>query len=266
MKQKLLFALVCLILLNSPNAQSQNGESSQTSLRPVQLTFVYPLGTNGVESGKITNNFSFNIFAGHNGGLNGAEIGGFSNTLKHTMTGFQLAGFSNVVLGEVSGCQISGFSNFGKQNVKGCQIAGFSNVTGDSSKVSQFSGFSNVINGSNTGIQISGFSNVTSDDYEGAQISGFSNVSRGNHRGCQIAGFSNVVTGNLEGLQLSGFVNVAGKLNGAQIGFINVCDSVESGIPFGFISIVNKGYKALDLHYDESHFFNIGVHTGVGQF
>lgn len=266
MKQKILFFIVLNLILSNFLSSGQNADSSFSKTCPMQLTFIYPLGTNGTSSGKITNNFSFNLFAGHNGGVYGMEIGGFSNNIRHSMSGLQLAGFSNVVLEEMLGCQISGFSNYARKTAKGCQISGFSNVAGDSSLVSQIAGFTNLINGTNKGMLIAGFSNLVTGNSEGIQISGFSNITRGDFSGCQISGFSGVVNGNMNGLQISGFANTAKKLNGTQIAFINICDTVEKGFPFGFVNIVKNGYRGFDIRYDESNFLTTAFHTGINSF
>ena len=267
-------------MCNSMSVFAQTIDSTKT--RPFQISFIYPMGSDGVYSKNYTHNVSFNIFAGYNDGLSGIEIGGFANTLRHDMKGVQIAGFSNVVLGETNGCQISGFSNYSNKLTKGVQISGFSNVINDSAKVSQIAGFSNVINGTGTGIQIAGFSNTCSQNTEGVQLAGFSNLStnslqglqiagfsnviHGRNTGCQIAGFSNVCKDTLEGVQISGMVNIAENLHGAQIGFINICDTVEAGIPIGFLSIVKKGYQAFELNEDESLFTNVSFVTGVPHF
>lgn len=324
------FLLTCtiLVLCNSMSVFAQTIDSTKS--RPFQISFIYPMGSDGVYSKDYTHTVSFNIFAGYSDGLSGVEIGGFANTLRHDMKGVQIAGFSNVVLGETNGCQISGFSNYSNKLTKGVQISGFSNVINDSAKVSQIAGFSNVIHGTGTGIQIAGFSNTCSQNTEGVQLAGFSNVIHGRINGCQIAGFSNVATDSaisiqiagfsnvvkgktkgaqiagfsnlstnslqgiqiagfsnvihgrntgcqiagfsnvckdtLVGLQISGMVNIADNLHGAQISFINICDTVEAGIPIGFLCIVKKGYQAFELNEDESLFTNVSFVTGVPQF
>jgi hypothetical protein len=277
----------------------QESDSSPAMLhRPFQISFVTPMGTNGMESGKYTNNFSFNILAGYAGGVDGFELGGFSNFISHDVTGMEIAGFCNTVMGQVKGGQISGFSNVCRKSMKGIQIAGFSNVIIDSAQVCQVSGFSNVVKGKTKGAQVTGFSNYSNGDSEVAQIAGFSNVTNGSVKGTQVAGFmnyahtdskdiqiagfsnttkgnligaqvsgfSNVVTGDITGVQVSGFFNYAKRVKGSQISFINVCDTIENGVAIGFLSIVKKGYRALEIGADETLYAQMSFKMGTEKF
>jgi len=67
-------------------------------------------------------------------------------------------------------------------------------------------------------------------------------------------------------IDIGGFVNIARKINGVQIGFINYSDTVEKGIPIGFLSIVKKGYHAFEIGTDETMHLNGSFKTGVNQF
>ena len=251
-------------------------------IRPFQITFISPMGTNGMEAGKITNRVSVNILAGYAGGLDGVEFGGFSNVINGEVKGAQFAGFTNVVNGGTEGAQFSGFTNIVRKdftggqfsgfanvvtgNVNGIQSAGFANVTRGDLKTAQISGFANVVNGKTDGVQIAGFTNVARKDLTGVQHSGFANVAGNNAKAIQIAGFSNTAKDTLTGFQLSGFVNVANHVKGSQIGFINICDTIEKGIPFGFISIVKKGYHKFEIGAGESFYAHASVKLGVSRF
>lgn len=85
-KNGILGAIVAGFLLSgSLNLNAQ--EIEDTKVRPVQLTFVYPLGTNWTESGEITSNLSYNMLIGYNGGLKGIEFSGFGSVLNGDMSG-----------------------------------------------------------------------------------------------------------------------------------------------------------------------------------
>ena len=297
--KKVMTIFVYAAFVSFVHLSAQTADSSGGSLqRPFQFSFVSPMGTNGMESAKCTNNFSFNILAGYAGGLNGFELGGFSNLILHDAKGTQIAGFCNTVLGETRGGQISGFSNVSKKSLVGVQIAGFSNVVVDYADAIQISGFSNVVKGSTRGAQLSGFmnysngdskvaqiagfSNVTRGSVEGAQISGFTNYAdgdskviqiagfanntRGSVEGAQISGFSNVCSRNITGVQISGFLNVAKKVTGSQISFINISDTIENGIALGFLSFVKKGYHTLELGGDETLYGQLSFKMGTEKF
>jgi len=281
-------------LLASGLLSAQASADSCFKTLPFQLSFFPPLSTNGMENVNSTNLFSVNIIAGYAGGLNGIEMGGFANVLKKDMRGVQMAGFTNVTGGKMQGIQMAGFCNINHKEVKGVQMAGFTNIVSDSVEGSQFAGFANITSGtftgwqsagfinlsngnfkgmqdagfaniaqdSATGAQLSGFINVTGKKLQGVQVAGFANVTGGNIDGSQIAGFINTA-GDVTGTQVSGFINVAKKLRGAQIGFINYADTLESGTPFGFLSIVRKGgYRAFELTSNET--FQAGMQFKTG--
>lgn len=261
----LLLAVMLTAFITNCYSQEKTTDSNQI-IRPIQLALITPLGTNGLESDKVTNNFSLNLLAGYSGGLHGCEIAGFANIIKGKVTGLQIAGFSNTNLNAVKGCQITGFANVCNSSATGLQLAGFSNVVKDSIKALQISGFANIANAMPVGGQISGFANVCNGDSKGLQITGFSNVNNGNSKSLQIAGFSNINNGDFTGLQISGFLNRVKKLNGAQIGFINLSDTVEKGIALGFLSIVKKGYRTIEISGNESYYGTVSFKTGTEQF
>lgn len=257
--------LLLAVTVFSYSQEEGQGHISSSVVRPLQISLVSPIGSNGLESWYITNVFSLNIIGGYAGGVQGAEIGGVYNLLKGDMNGFQVAGFVNTGQGSVTGGQISGFCNITSADVKGLQLSGFTNVVTGDVAAAQITGFANVTNGSATGIQIAGFSNYAGSVPSGVQISGFSNVSKSDTKGGQIAGFSNVSNGDLNGIQISGFVNYAKNVKGAQIGFINIADSVK-GVSLGFLSIVKKGYRTFEIGGNESWYATGSFKTGTEQF
>jgi len=169
-------------------------------------------------------------------------------------------GFINWNTGHFSSMQAS-FVNTTGGNFKGFQ-AGFINTTGGDI-IGVQSGFVNTIAGDLKGLQ-TGFINTAAGDTKGLQ-DGFINTTRSFY-GAQI-GFINTAAKGGQGLQM-GFVNASmQKLKGTQIGFINYVDSIEDGIPIGFISIVrNGGYRALEYSFSEFYPFNAGIKLGVERF
>lgn len=152
------------------------------------LSFITPLGTNGLDSHKTINHFSVNLFAGFSGGLEGIELGGFANGLKGDMRGVQVAGFCNNTFGNAEGAEIAGFWNYNHKNLKGIQAAGFVNCA--------------------------------IGDVDGIQASGFANIAVGEMKGVQASGFVNYAS-KLNGLQ-AGFVNFADTVeSGFPVGFLS---------------------------------------------
>jgi hypothetical protein len=215
--------------------------------RLVQVTFISPLGTNGIRCGRYVNMLSLNILGGYAAGLQGFEFGGLVNLEKDYVYGVQFAGIANAVKNQVRGGQFSGVINLAGKDIHGGQFAGFANFSGDSLAGAQVAGFSNFTYGSFMGVQASGFCNIVTGNFRGSQIS-FINISPKEHQGVQI-----------------GFVNFARNLKGSQFGFLNVSDSAK-GIPIGFLSIVRTGYHKVEFYGAESMYANIAFKTGAKHF
>lgn len=139
--------------------------------KAAQFSFIYPVGTAGTKSAAYTNNFSFNIIGGLNGGVNGFELGSVANIDK----------------GDVIGCQISGGCNITLGDSKGLVLSGVTNLTRNKSKGVEFSGVANV-SGSHAGLQLSTV-NFVKDDLSGSQIGVVNYAKKG--KGVQF-GFINV--------------------------------------------------------------------------
>ncbi len=247
----LTFAVLGLAIYQA-GASEVKDQAHEDSLlwRPFQISFITPMGTNGLESGQVTNRLSVNIIAGYAGGLEGIEVGGMINTIHRNAFGAQFAGFANLVGG----------------SIRGVQFAGYANVVLEQMQGGQFAGFSNVSLGTFDGIQASGFANFVNADLKGIQVSGFSGVVNGNTHGAQIGGFANITTGKTDGLQLSSFLNYTKALNGTQIGLFNYTDSIGKGLSIGFLSIVRNGVHQLVVGGNESLYATVSFKTGTRAF
>ncbi|HJX70578.1 MAG TPA: hypothetical protein VJ346_01455 [Bacteroidales bacterium] len=245
------------------SSYSQEDEETFQKRSPFQVTFVTPLGTNGISSPGILNEFSFNVLVGVNGGVDGFEFGGLVNIDNGPVDGAQVSGFGNIVTGRVEAFQLAGFANINDSYTEGFQGAGFINIVDDNADAFQIAGFANIT-GRAEGMQLSGFGNYA-EKTEGLQAAGFMNIS-GKTEGAQVAGFMNVAE-KFEGLQASGFINIADKVEGVQIaGFINICDSID-GIPIAPISIVKKnGYRRFEFWSNETFYINTSFRIGVPKF
>lgn len=259
-----------------------------------QVSFLPFLGTNKKFGGRTKNHVSLNVLAGYNHSLEGIEVAGFANIDRYDVRGVQVAGFSNIVGRETSGFQAAGFVNVNKRKIQGAQLAGFTNIAVDTLYGFQASGFTNIgpytkgvqLSGfvnttwsgskayqltgfvnytkSNAGGQAAGFVNFALKKHTGVQVAGFMNYSH-QAEGVQIAGFTNVASGRLGGVQIAGFVNYAAKMRGVQIAPINICDSVESGVPIGLLNIVRKGMFEAELSIS-SFQYTVRLRTGTARF
>ena len=226
------------------NAQNQELPAKKM---PAQLTFLFPLGTNGLNSHRVVNNFSLNMLAGVSAGVRGLEIGGLGNFTKGHMKGFQAAGLANATLGNVEGLQLAGLVNFNKGHVKGLQTAGLVNT-----------GLGAV-----EGIQLAGLINAPAKNVYGAQVAGLANVNTGHLRGLQL-GLTNVSVKSVTGTQV-GLVNYTRKLNGFQLGLVNIADSVEKGGGMGLITFYRNGYHRFEVEWNETFYLNATFKSGIDQ-
>ena len=120
-KKTLFFILLCLLCPIRLVAQDV------AFYAPFQFSFIYPLGTNGMNAGQYTNGFSLNLLAG----------------ASKNEKSLAFAGLSNIILNDARGVQFAGFSNYIGHEGKGLAFAGLTNVTSDYRGV-QFAGMLNV--------------------------------------------------------------------------------------------------------------------------
>ena len=208
----LTFAVAVSFLGNQMFAQENEVDSTSKS----QITFAYPLGTNGVEAISQSNNFSVNVLYGINGGLTGIEFGGGMNYNK----------------GDVSGCQLAGVVNINTEQTNGAMVAGDVNIS----------------LGQTSGAMISGLYNLTTEDSRGVQISTVNNA-----------------TADYKGFQM-GVFNYAKRLDGVQLGVVNVVGDGDEAIPIGLINVVRNGHYELEVMSGDALRTNLNYKMGVEQF
>lgn len=171
-------AIIIFFATMAVNAYSQN-------TKPIHVSIVQSVGTDGKESKKNDYYFSFNLFTGTVRSIKGLEIGTLYNQNNGDMTGVQSSGILNVAKGNVVGYQNAGITNV-SGNVKGIQHAGISNHS------------KNFI-----GWQTAGIAN-TAHDVVGVQTSGILNTAK-----------------TLKGIQV-GLINIADSVEkGGGIGLLN---------------------------------------------
>ncbi|MDI1322206.1 MAG: hypothetical protein PSV36_05620 [Algoriphagus sp.] len=221
---------------------------SDTTSINFQFSFVPFVGTNGMNSGNVINDYSFNLLGGYSTGTRKLEMAGLFNINRSDMTGVQLAGLFNQVGGKVDGVQLAGLFNSNLDSVNGVQLAGLTNFT----------------TGAVDGVQIAGITNFSPKSVSGVQLAGVLNFSAADLEGSQIAGVLNFTARNVKGSQV-GLVNFANKVDGFQLGLINYSDSI-SGIPVGFLSFVRSGYHPVEISVNEVLPLNLAFRTGKREF
>jgi TATA-box binding protein (TBP) (component of TFIID and TFIIIB) len=257
-----------------------------------QFTFIYPLGTNGIEAPAYENIVSFNALIGISRSEKMFTFGGLANIIRHDATGLQFAGMYNHIGNNGRGILLSGLVNSTNRNYNGLQFSGLMNRAGgnggglqsagliNSTKGnysgSQFSGLMNRIDGNGKGLQFTGLINSTKGDYKGAQyaglmnridengkglqFSGLINSTKGDYKGAQYAGLMNV-SKNISGAQIAGLVNIARKVKGLQFaGLINIADSSDCAV--AVINLIKSGEKGVAITYDETGSMIISFRSG----
>ncbi|MDR2497530.1 MAG: hypothetical protein LBD21_10435 [Tannerellaceae bacterium] len=192
--KRILFTLcACTLIISNLFAQSDEGRFS-----PIQLTLLYPLGTNGAAAYRYGNGLSINLLAG----------------LSRNESALALGGLANIVLNDTKGVQIAGLYNHTGRDARGFVLSGLAAFTG----------------GHHHGVQLSGLANLA-HKVSGLQFAGLINVA---HKvsGLQFAGLINVA-GKVRGVQFAGLINIAEESD-YPIGVINIIRNGEQGIAVGY--------------------------------
>jgi hypothetical protein len=225
--------------MTAQTGQTQKKEESKKVVETVikekrasQVTFVFPLGTDGSNSPNNEYITSFNIIGGITGKVTGFELASIFNINKYSSEGIQLAGVMNHTgtpgNDEPSrNIQIAGISNY-TQNGTSTQIGGVMNITDNAP--AQIGGVFNISKNSN--VQIGGVFNISPKS--NVQIAGVFNKT--DTASIQISNTINIA--NSSSCQLS-TVNITQK-GGFQLGIVNVRDTAD-GVSLGVINIVKKG-------------------------
>jgi hypothetical protein len=248
----------------------------------------YSMGVRKLELGSVFNIVRGNVqgvqmagtFNAVGGKVKGVQMAGVINANYGTMEGAQLAGVLNFNWGEVRYFSAAGVMNFAGHGSRAVQLAGVGNITIGNQESPHLAGLFNLSTG-NAKSQIGGVYNFAAKDVHGAQAAGILNLSAKNVAGAQTAGVLNFAANEVQGAQVAGILNftgkrirgaqVAGVLNyatrveGAQIGLVNITDSIR-GVPIGLLSIVLKGYHKLEVAADEVFYTNVAFRTGVRRF
>jgi len=176
MKTKQFAGWACALLVSVIGMNISAQEAGKSSSQTAQFTFAYPLGTNGTDAMYVSNNYSFNLLYGLNGGLDGIELGGLMNFNRGDVSGFQLSGIANANMEKTSGVMWAGCVNLSVNEMRGVQMADINLALDDLTGVQL-----GVINYARRlkGVQV-GVINVVGENH-GALPIGLINIVRGGH-------------------------------------------------------------------------------------
>ncbi len=217
--KKIIIALAALCLTFAVSAQEVQETQTKSYKRGFQLSFISPIGTNGIESNLYTNAFSLNILGGYSS----------ANTI------FELASLYNINTKFTSGLQIAGLINYTKDTRYLMQIAGINNIATEAN-----------------GVQIAGLNNIAKE-VNGVQVAGLVNIAK-EVNGAQVASIFNY-TDKLNGAQF-GLINVVNdSKNGAPIGLINIA---RKGGKYEFeIGVSETLNTSVGFKFGTDHFYTI---------
>lgn len=184
MLKRIFFSTLLLISVMALRAQT-------STQMPAHIGLIYPISTNGVNAGKVSNRLSLHAIAGLSRGETGVALAGFALVVRDSATGLQASGFLNRI-----------------GDARGAQLAGFANITG-----------------SQHGFDAAGFANISRDSAE-VQLAGFINKAR--EVRFQAAGFINIAR-KVRGAQLAGLINIA-DTSDCPIGLINIVRNGERSV------------------------------------
>lgn len=230
--------------------------------RYAQLSFVTPVGSNGIDGYKYYHHFSVNMIQGYNGAVQGLEVGGVLNADKGYVIGGQFAGVGNVIGGDLTGMQGAGVFNFARSTF-GMQYSGVANYSKSGMRGMQGAGIANYSGGQVDGMQAAGIINIASGtNYSGKlmQAAGVINIATSNDLlGLQASGIVNVAN-NITGAQI-GLINLAKNVKGTQIGLINIADTID-GVAIGLLSFSRNGIFDVEVYNSDLFLANIALRFG----
>jgi len=273
-------------LITSVAKDSIADEISPTSLviKPIQLTFIYPLGTGWVKSPCNNYHASLNILGGVTGRTMGIDLGGLFNINTSAAKGVQFAGLFNLTGSNCSefqskNAQFSGIFNYTKKG-ESAQFGGVFNMADNAwiqaggifniaqkKSVAQFAGIFNM--GCTAHSQVAGIANIAC--HTAFQAAGIVNISE--KSACQIAGVVNVTK---KGKFQMGVINVRDTADGVSLGLINIVKKggiLEAGIEAGefvhsaltFRSGTQRLYSIISVGYNYTEkFWSAGAGLGTG--
>jgi len=203
------------------------------------------------------------IFNANGGNMMGIQLSGVFNMNEGKADAFQAAGVFNINSGPSSWGQYAGVFNLNEGSFDGMQYAGIFNMNEGPATWGQFAGIFNMNEGSFSGIQFAGLFNINEGISDGIQTSGLFNANSGNTSGLQAAGLFNSVQGTMSGIQLAGGFNYADKIEGIQIGIVNIAGAMRGGLPLGLINISGDGLHNPSAWTDGKGFSHFGFQLGT---
>ncbi len=178
----------------------------------------------------------------------GIQLGAVTASARKVQ-GFQIAGVSAHAR-SVEGFQAAGGFATSDTGVEGFQGAGVFATANGTVQGFQGAGVFATVQGALDGYQGAGVFATASGGVSGVQHAGVFCVSGGDVDGLQLAGVFTIAEGDLAGVQVAPIYNQARKVEGLQIGLVNVAEDVEDGMQIGLINIARFGVNGILGYYE----------------
>ncbi|QRK11976.1 hypothetical protein JQX13_19140 [Archangium violaceum] len=227
--------------------------------KPVNLSILSGLSTNGFSSGNVVNSLSLGLLTTNAGRVDGLAMAMVGNWMERESSGAALAMVANYA-GQVKGVQMALGVNVAGGSMRGWQTSLGANVAAGEMVGAQLSTGVNIAAGETRGLQAAVGLNIA-QDMVGVQTSpGLSIASR--LEGAQISILN--IGGDVSGAQV-GIINVARRMKGLQLGLLNVAGEAE-GANIGILSFVGNGQHHVQAWVSEMAMANVALKLGGKYF
>ncbi|HNN93277.1 MAG TPA: caspase family protein [Pseudomonadota bacterium] len=220
---------------------------------PVNVGILPSLSTNALEHRRtVINYFSLSLLMGLTPRLIGVDIALFVSRIVEESLGMQASFIATYTGGSFIGMQGSFVAAVARGDLYGAQLSTVSLAFADFAGLQAGLGMG-YIRGDLRGAQLSGALSLTYGRLTGVQT-GVVNYAQ-KLVGAQIGGVN--IADQATGVQL-GALNISrGRMQGLQIGFINIADDLDAAI--GFLTISKRGGAWLDVWTSDHAAFNLSL-------
>ncbi|HEX8436868.1 LA_2272 family surface repeat-containing protein [Archangium sp.] len=245
----------------APEQQAPVAQVSQQApavRKPLAISILPGLSTNGFASDDVVNNISLGVIASDADRVEGLALAFGGNWVSRELRGMELAMGANYA-GQVRGLQLSLGGNVAGGSMRGWQTALGANIAAGEMVGAQLTTGVNIAAGHSRGLQAAMGLNIA-PDMVGVQVSSGLNLAR-RFVGAQLSLLN--VGGDVSGAQV-GLVNVAKRMKGLQFGLLNVASEAETSI--GLLNLVGNGQHHVQAWVSDLAMTNVALKIGSRNF
>jgi hypothetical protein len=233
LRQVLTTALLSILLFGI--ATPSNAQTVEH--KPVNLSFVYPLSTNSTPD--VSTSFRLSLLYGRLHSIRGLDLNLGVSLLHGDMQGLQLTGLYSQIEGDLKGVSLGFGPAYVKGNAQGIQMSVLPNLVMGEFEGFQYSTLFNFLAGDLSGAQATTLFNLNDAGGGFLQFAGVANAVGGDFKGIQAAAGFNFSRAEFSGAQIA-LTNIAAKMNGLQVGAINLAGAYDGGLQIGALNWVRS--------------------------